>query len=82
MDDLGDDDISDTQFNDIVEGWSQGESFSQSDIVEGWSQGDSFSQSDTSERKRKSSDSEFPRSHKVRVNAENNTDPSIIFRPW
>ena len=74
MDDLGDDDISDTQFNDIVEDWSQG---------------DSFSQSNKPERKRKSSDSELPRYHKVRVivanpqlNAENNTDSSIIFRPW
>ena len=89
MDDLGDDDISDTQINDIVEVWSQGDSFSPSDIVEDRSQGDSFSQSDTSERKRKSSDSELPRYHKVRVivanpqlNAENNTDSSIIFRPW
>ena len=43
---------SDTQFNDIVEDWSQGDSFGQSDIVEGWSQGDSFSQSDTSESKK------------------------------
>ena len=80
---------SDREINDILEGWSQGDSFSQSDIVEGWSQGDSFSQSDTSERKRKSSDSELPRYHKVRVivanpqlNAKNNRDPSIIFRPW
>ena len=37
---------SDREINDILEGWSQGDSFSQSDIVEGWSQGDSFSQSD------------------------------------
>merc|ERR1711955_85583 len=34
---------------DILEGWSQGDSFSQSDIVEGWSQGDSFRQSDSNE---------------------------------
>ena len=40
---------SDREINDILEGWSQGDSFSQSDIVEGWSQGDSFSQSDSNE---------------------------------
>ena len=31
MDDIGEDDISDTQFNDIGEDWSQRDSFSQSD---------------------------------------------------
>ena len=40
---------SDREINDILEGWSQGDSFSQSDIVEDWSQGDSFSQSDSNE---------------------------------
>ena len=87
MDDSSGDEISDTQINDIVEVWSQGDSFSQSDIVEDWSQGDSFSQSDTSERKRKSS--ELPRYNKVRVivpnpelNAENDIESSILFRPW
>ena len=47
------------------------------------------SESDKPERKRKLSDSECPRPHKVSVivpnpqlNAGNNTDPSIIFRPW
>ena len=40
---------SDREINDILEDWSQGDSFSQSDIVEGWSQGDSFSQSDSNE---------------------------------
>ena len=61
----------------------------QRDIGEDWSQRDSFSQTDEEDKKRKFGVSDFPRSHKVRVivpnpqlNAGNNTDPSIIFRPW
>ena len=80
MDDSSGDEISDRQINDIVEGWSQGDSFSQSDNVVDMD----CSESDSSGRKRKSS--ELPRYNKVRVivpnpelNAENDIESSILF---
>ena len=82
MDDSSGDEISDRQINDIVEVWSQGDSFSQSDNVVDMD----CSESDSSGRKRKSS--ELPRYNKVRVivpnpqfNTENNIESSILFRP-
>ena len=83
MDDLSDDDISDSQWHDIGESYLTSSQFE--DIFSDWSQGDKpendciqsdnevdgldmdCSESDTSERKRKSSDSELPRYNKVRV---------------
>ena len=106
MDDISEDDMCDSQFNDIGENYLTESQFREltmewcereiqfKDIVEDWSQGDSFSQGDETDKKRKSGDGEADgqmsaKRHKsvivpnLQLNARNNnTDPSNIFRPW
>ena len=92
--DIGESCLTASKLKDLLNDWSESDKPEndciQSDIeVDGNGLDMDCSESDKPERKRKSSDSECSRPNKVRVivanpqlNAGNNTDPSIIFRPW
>ena len=90
--DIGENYLTESQFRELTMEWCESDT-QFNDIVEDWSQGDSFSQSDETDKKRKSSEIEADgqmsaKRHKsvivpnLQLNAGNNTDPSIIFRPW